>query len=78
METIIVKVDTEENRAYLKEFLLRFNFVREVDGEPIPLEKEKSESKNVAGTLQSYADSTKLKEEELVWEKIVKEKHGTH
>lgn len=78
METIIVKVDTKENQVYLKELLLKFNFVMEVDGESVTLQKELADSKNVAGILNTYADKTKLKEVESVWDKVMKSKHGVH
>lgn len=50
----------------------------EVDGESVTLQKELADSKNVAGILNTYADKTKLKEVESVWDKVMKSKHGVH
>lgn len=78
METLIIKVDNKKNLAYLKELLLKFNFVVEIDSEGYSEQNQFSEQQYVAGRLSSFSDVKKLKEEETIWEKVVKEKHGVH
>jgi accessory colonization factor AcfC len=78
METLIIKVDNKKNLAYLKELLLKFNFVVEIDADPHSEQNQLTGYQNVAGRLSSFSDVNKLKEEETIWEKVVKEKHGVH
>jgi hypothetical protein len=78
METLIIKVDNKKNLAYLKELLLKFNFVVEIDSERYSDQNQFSGHQYVAGRLSSFSDVNKLKEEETIWEKAVKEKHGIH
>ncbi len=74
METLIVKVDSKKNLEYLKELLLKLNFVVEIDAEPSAEQNQFTEYQNVAGKLRSYSDVAKMKEEETIWQKVVKEK----
>lgn len=78
METLIIKVDNKKNLAYLKELLLKFNFVVEIDVDTHSEQNQLTGYQNVAGRLSSFSDVKKLKEEETIWEKVVKEKHGVH
>ncbi|MDO8965711.1 hypothetical protein [Algoriphagus sp.] len=78
METLIVKVDNKKNQAYLKELLLKLNFVVEVNTESFSEQNQLSGYPNVAGKLHTYSDANKLKEEETIWKKVVTEKHGIH
>lgn len=78
METLIIKVDNKKNLAYLKELLLKFNFVVEIDADSHSEQNQLTGYQNVAGRLSSFSDVKKLKEEETIWEKVVKEKHGVH
>jgi accessory colonization factor AcfC len=78
METLIIKVDNKKNLAYLKELLLKFNFVVEIDADSHSEKNQLTGYQNVAGRLSSFSDVKKLKEEETIWEKVVKEKHGVH
>ncbi len=78
MEILLVKVDTKENQAFLKELLLKFNFVVEVEGKSDSVHNALNASKNVAGILNSYSDKDKMKEEVSIWEKVIKQKHGIH
>ena len=78
METLIVTVDNKKNLSYLKELLLKLNFVVEINTQPSSKQNQVIEHQNVAGKLHSYSNVDKLKEEETIWQKVVKEKHGTH
>ncbi len=78
METLIIKVDNKENLAYLRELLLKLNFVIEIDGESSSKQNQITEYPNVGGKLHSYSDLSKAKKEETIWQEVVKEKHGTH
>jgi hypothetical protein len=78
METLLIKVDTKENQAFLRELLLKFNFVFEVGGKSESVEKSELLTRNVAGVLNAYADMAKVKQEETIWEQVVKSKHGVH
>lgn len=78
METLIIKVDNKKNLAYLKELLLKLKFVVEIDIQPSSEQNTFTESLNVAGRLSSFSDVSKLNEEEIIWQKVVKEKHGAH
>jgi hypothetical protein len=78
MEILLVKVDTKENQAFLRELLLKFNFVVEVEGKSDSVQNALNVSKNVAGIFNSYSDKDKIKEEDSIWEKVIKQKHGIH
>lgn len=78
METLIIKVDNKKNLAYLKELLLKFNFVVEIDADSHSEQNQFTGHQNVEGILSSFSDVNKLKEEETILDKVVKEKHGVH
>ena len=78
METLHIKVDTKENKDFLRELLRKFDFVVEVEVQSDASNKMVAERKNVGGFLNSYADKEKVKEEKTIWEKVVKQKHGIH
>jgi hypothetical protein len=78
METLIVKVDSKKNLSYLKDLLGKLNFVVEIDAEFPSTETFSDPNPSVAGRLGSYSDVNKIKEEEAVWEKVVKKKYGLH
>ncbi len=78
METLLVKVDTKKNQTFLRELLLKFDFVLEVGGKPETVGHLEPGEKNAAGILSAYADKSKLKQEETIWEQVVKSKHEVH
>lgn len=78
METLIVTVDNKKNLSYLKELLLKLDFVVEINTQPSSKQTQALENQSVAGKLHSYSKVDKLKEEEAIWQKVVKEKHGIH
>jgi hypothetical protein len=78
METLHIKVDTKENKDFLRELLQKFNFVVDVEAQSDSPKKTVAEIKNVGGFLNSYADKEKIKEEKSIWESVVKQKHGVY
>ncbi|WP_289029012.1 hypothetical protein [uncultured Algoriphagus sp.] len=78
METLLVKVDTKKNQSFIRELLLKFDFVLEVGDQSEMAEDSESGKRNAAGILKAYADKDKLKNEKAIWEQVVKMKHGVH
>lgn len=78
METLLVKVDTKKNQSFIRELLLKFDFVLEVGDHSEMAEDSESGKRSAAGILKAYADKDKLKNEKAIWEQVVKMKHGVH
>ncbi|KPQ13969.1 MAG: toxin-antitoxin system antidote component [Algoriphagus marincola HL-49] len=78
MEQLLIKVDTKENGAFLRELLQKFNFVVEIEQKTEEVQNSTTIEKNVGGALESYGDKEKVKEESSIWESVVKLKHGVH
>ena len=78
METLIVKVDNKKNLIFLRKLLLKFNFVVKVETSPSTESIHLTDRINVAGRLNHYSDTTKIKDENTIWQQVVKEKHDPH
>ncbi|MCC5931165.1 MAG: hypothetical protein JJU28_18095 [Cyclobacteriaceae bacterium] len=78
METLIVTVDNKKNLSFIRKLLRKFSFVLEIKSTPSTEQSHLTNQVNVAGKLSHYADTSKIFDENTVWQQIVKEKHGPH
>jgi hypothetical protein len=62
METLLIKVDTKENKAFLRELLQKFDFVVEVEVKSDSPKNPIAETTNVGGLLKAYADKEMTKD----------------
>jgi hypothetical protein len=57
METLLIKVDTKENKEFLRELVHKFSFVLEVKSNSP--ENPVAEIKNVEGSLHAFSEQEK-------------------
>lgn len=62
MEKLLIKVDTKENGAFLKELLQKLNFVVEVELESDLPKKIEDEITNVGGLLQRFGNKEMIED----------------